>query len=312
MQQTVDPYAMLQLSKQFTLEQLKANYKRLALQLHPDKNNPTTTVMFQILTNCYKTLLKEWKLKQTEKPHHDLRDGSRTFLQEQQQRPMMRTDFMEDASGSGSHSHSKSPFPSQSPSQSQPKPQSRAMPNVSGNNFDVGKFNRVFEGNRVQDAYQEGYEAWLRQQEEDAAAAARNKNTHIIAYKTPQALPAAKNSLSYYELGIERVTNHSADNLTQKQIQYMDLVAAHTTDRLIDPDHVKQRREYRTIQELENDRANASFQMTEKEARSLKRSQIKEEKEEQARMQRLSAYDRVTQDVYERAHKMMLGGTPTL
>lgn len=299
MQQTVDPYAMLQLPKQFTLEQLKANYKRLALQLHPDKNNPTTTMMFQILTNCYKTLMKEWKLKQTEKPHFDLRDGSRAFLQEQQQRPMMRTDFTEE-----SRSHGRNQEGGASGSSSQ----SRAMPNVSGNNFDVGKFNRVFEGNRVPDAYQEGYEDWLRKQEEDAAAAARNQNTHIIAYKTPQALPAAKNSLSYYELGVERVTNHSADNLTQKQIQYMDLMAAHTTDRLIDPDRVKQRREYRTIQELENDRANASFQMTEKEARSLKRSQIKEEKEEQARMQRLSAYDRVTQDVYERAHKLMLGG----
>lgn len=272
MQQTIDPYTMLQLPRNYTVEMLRANYKRLALQLHPDRNNPTTTAMFQILTNCYKTLLKEWQLRQQEKPHSDMRQQSQDYIQEQVQQPHRRSDMEE------------------------------------SDKFNLDKFNRVFSDHRISDAYQEGYDGWLRGQPDTEAA--RVKNQHVVVYKTPQALPAANNTLPFYELGVDRIADHTPENLMQSSLPYMDLVRAHTTDRLVDPNNVKARKNYRTVQELESDRASAPSQLTDSELRALKRAQIKQEKTERARQERLQQLDQVSYQNYLRVHKLMLGVGP--
>ena len=60
----MDPYNALQLPKQFTLEQLKQQYKNVAIQFHPDKNRDNLAEarsMFAMVTGCYKKLLQEFK-----------------------------------------------------------------------------------------------------------------------------------------------------------------------------------------------------------------------------------------------------------
>jgi curved DNA-binding protein CbpA len=53
----IDPYKTLGVPRNFTLEQLKTSYKKIALSVHPDKTPGNSDYMFKIVTKCYKTPL---------------------------------------------------------------------------------------------------------------------------------------------------------------------------------------------------------------------------------------------------------------
>jgi curved DNA-binding protein CbpA len=272
MQQTFDPYQVLQLPRNFTLDMLKSQYKKQALQLHPDKNNPMTTTMFQILTSCYKKLLKEHELRQNDKGYNQLKQMSHTYMNEQVSTQRQNTEL-----------------PPATPS--------------SKTKFDPERFNMVFNNNRIKDAYEEGYESWLRSEQ----APSKNDNKHVVLYKKPEPLPAASVKLHASELGIERISDFSGQNTSIRNLNYMDLRAAHTTDRLIDEANVLQRSSYRTVNELETARASANLQPTEKDVERMHREQRKNQKLEQRRIERLQNYDRQAEEVFNRVHKLMLG-----
>lgn len=283
MQQSIDPYEVLQLPKNFTLESLKSNYKKQALKLHPDRSNPMTTTMFQILTNAYKTLLKVHEARSLDKPHEQLKNQYQSFVETQQQQQFKNVKM-------STNSHTQ-----------------KHMLNGDKIKFDSDKFNRIFDENKLDDAYSEGYDAWLRS---NASTSTQNENRHIVKYKQPEALPASsKHASQYYELGKSRVRDFSADNISQQQLNFMDLRTAHTTDRLADESYVAQRKSYKNIQELESDRAGVSFQLSEEDARRLHKQKIKEEKAEQERLQRLNERDAQVEQLYTRVNRLMLGGT---
>ena len=73
--QQIDPYKVLGLPKNFTLEQLKTAYKAAAFKTHPDKGG--NEYLFKIVTNSYKYLNKVYKQNQLEKQHHEIENNSR-------------------------------------------------------------------------------------------------------------------------------------------------------------------------------------------------------------------------------------------
>ena len=68
--QTKDYYKILELSPSATLKEIKTSYRRLAHQLHPDKNNndPYATARFELVKEAYEVLSnpsrKEYYLQQ--------------------------------------------------------------------------------------------------------------------------------------------------------------------------------------------------------------------------------------------------------
>jgi len=300
MQQTIDPYAVLQLPRTgFTHAQLKANYKRLALALHPDKNNPTSTALFQVLTNCYKQLTRELTLRKQEPSHLELRAQSQAFAEAQGQAPRQNVRLAGGVAPGAAG----------------------AMPLLSADEarkrFNLARFNQVFDDHRLVDGHQDGYERWLRDGGggggggADGSSSSQQlppqQNQHVVRYKAPEALPA-HNTLPFYELGVDRVHNHSGENLGARGLHYMDLKRAHTTDRLVDASVVAARKEYRTVNELEADRERTAAQpLSEKEWAALQRRKRREEKAEQERQARQQAFDATASDVYERVNRLLLG-----
>ena len=71
----IDPYKFLGVTKTFTPDQLKAAYKKLALTMHPDKEggNP---YMFNILTDCYKQLAREYNKRISDRQFNELKTES--------------------------------------------------------------------------------------------------------------------------------------------------------------------------------------------------------------------------------------------
>lgn len=285
----MDPYKLLELPKNFTLEQLKHNYKRIALRVHPDKSKLPNDYLFKLVTQAYKALLKEHERRQAEKQHNQLKTGFETFSDRQ------RVD---------------TPVKVQT-----------------GNNFNVERFNQVFEEHKIEDAVDEGYGNWMYKSDprrEDISLANNlgtferskfntmfdNQSTtsskKVIVYKEPDAIPSTK-KIQFAELGVTKVGDFSADNTTLKKLNYTDYKIAHTTNKLVDPQAMQNRKEYRNHKELELERSNISYQLSEKENRRLALKKAKEEEREKKRQEEIARRDQLAFAQYEKLNKLLLG-----
>jgi hypothetical protein len=119
------PRKILSLPNTFTLDELKKQYKKMVIKMHPDMKNVSeisSTANFQILTTCYKVLLKELEIKQDEKDFVDLKNGSALYAKQQP---------------------------------------SVVNKNLKPDSFDVDKFNVLFANSRVSNPYDKGYDKWM-------------------------------------------------------------------------------------------------------------------------------------------------------
>jgi hypothetical protein len=194
----------------------------------------------------------------------------------------------------------------------------------SGAQFDQDKFNRFFEDNKLSDeVYDAGYKEWMEKHEVNEAPQFRGSfnstgfNSHfekhakvsrdtkqIMKYQEPEALVAVKR-LGFTELGQDSIDDFSGENKSIKHLNYMDYKVAHTTSRIVDPSTVKQRQNFRNIQELEQARENVSYQMTEEEAAEYERRLRMQAKIDAQRKANLRARDDRVGQHYERLNGLL-------
>lgn len=243
--QLSDAYKVLGLQPSFTLDELKARYKKVVLMHHPDKD-PTaaTSQTFHIITSCYKVLLAELAARKQDRPFYELRQQTAT--------PLPRV-------------HVSMDTPSK---------------------FDIDRFNQVFDETRVDDVYSSvGYKDWLSKQSiED------EKDRSLIKYREPSSLTDA--AVTCFELGKTRVSDWSGENSSKRGLHFMDCRTAYTTRKLVDDSVVAQRKDYKTVTELEADRSNLSYQMSPSDVRYQNKLELKREKAERSRLAALEAQDR--------------------
>jgi curved DNA-binding protein CbpA len=286
-----DPYKILGVPKNCNDQQLKDSYKKLVIVLHPDK--PTGNAqLFKIVTDSFRKISKDIKERASDKQYFELKSS---FQQSQQL----------------------------------PKTQNIKLDSKS---FDLNKFNKVYEDNRLETATDIGYDDFLRsekiqKQKEFAPALGSAKkdfnidgfnqhfskyanpskeSKHLVRYTEPEPLQLAK-QIQYTELGVDNIDDFSADNLSRKNLNYMDLKIAHTTNRIIDPSTVKQRKEYNTIQQLETDRANVSYEMDPEYLKEYQKRKYLEEQKEKQRIQTQINLDRLSKEQFDKVHKLLLG-----
>ena len=76
---SINPYEVLNVSKNFTWNELKEAYRKLAINTHPDKQGGNKD-LFNIITICFKKLGDELKRREDDKGHHDLKKQSNDFF----------------------------------------------------------------------------------------------------------------------------------------------------------------------------------------------------------------------------------------
>jgi len=76
---TLNYYEVLNVSKDFTWEELKESYRKLAINVHPDKPNGNKE-LFNIITYSFKQLAKEYKNRTSDLDHYDLKKQSSEFF----------------------------------------------------------------------------------------------------------------------------------------------------------------------------------------------------------------------------------------
>lgn len=277
----IDPYKLYKLErdKPFSLDKLKETYKEYALKTHPDVEGGSER-NFSIVNNAYKYLVEEHKKMETDKQFNQLKNDSMGYLESQEKSGKINKDF-------------------------------------AGRNFDVNKFNSVFQDNRIEDTASEGYNSWLTQNQYDSEDIQRNNSLttgnfndqfnsnvkvgkELQVYKIPEVLNSSISG-SVQELGVDRTTNYSGGS---DKMKYTDLKEAHTTSRLVDPN--TKYNKYRSVNELQFARTNMgdlSSQeqlMIEEVEESKKRDQIARESN-QRRM------DRMFSDHHNKMHSMFIG-----
>ena len=284
----INPYEILGVTKNFTLEELKDKYKRVAKKVHPDRGG--SQQLFNLVTLAYKKLVEEYKLKKINKQFNEL-----------------KTDF-------SNYSDTQNNTQKRNPEFSKPQYQSNDFREV---------FNRTYDNHKVHSAYDNGYGNFMiesdgRREDIDIAKKVNNMkqfnsvfeaeplnnyNKRMIVYKEPEALPSSSKSLKYTELGVGKVKDFSSST---NNLDCTDYKAAHSMNRLADPRMMNNRRNFNSIDDVQADRSNISYQMSEEDLRKQAIKQKKERIREIRRQERQTQMDIQSQKNFERVNKLLL------
>ncbi len=287
-----DPLQILGLNKNYTIEELKNAYKRMALKTHPDKCNGNDE-KFKLVSKCYCKLLEDYKNREEYKSIDELRKHAKEYMGKQTDMPT--NSILEDFAGE--------------------------------KKFNIKKFNEVFEKNKIYDPNDDGYDEWYKGADDSAATPPdlsnmfskkfnvdlfnktfneHNTNTtqEICEYNEPSALVSC-HGMAHSVLGA-RVDNFTS--AMNNKLGFTDLKNAYTVDnKFINPDTVKKRKDYKNIDELVKEREDISFVLSPEEARRQKQKAQFEEEQEAIRLRRQEEYDRAIEEHYKRVSMAMLG-----
>jgi curved DNA-binding protein CbpA len=277
----MDPYKVLELPKNFTLEQLRSNYKRIAVQVHPDKGG--SDYLFKAVTMCYQKLKKEHELRKADAPFYELRDKAGEHRERAAPPRLQKGEkFNADRFNKMFEEHKIADDESSSVgyanwmSRSDPRREDLDVKNRIGK-FSLDKFNRAFESTPV------------------------SKDSRVLArYRDP--LPAQQ--VVAAELGVQKVDDFSGQDANGKLV-FTDYKVAHTTTRLVDPTNVRARKEFRSVEDLQASREKVRYTMSEKERALYEKARERDEDKESARLHALRQRDDLIERQYQKLTQLL-------
>ena len=298
-----NPYEIIGVSKRFTLDELKYNYKKVAKRVHPDRGG--NEKLFKLVTLAYKQLLEIHKLKQINKEFNELKSDFQEFTTNQDNQQRRHRDLHRNSDRSS-------------------KKSSRSRQNQQDFNGNFGDmFNKIYEENKIEDVYDRGYGDLMTESDANRpdidikktvnsmknfnqafdSAPVSKHNKKIIKYRDPIALPTSLKTLQYTEIGVDRINDFSTET---SNLSCVDYKKAHSTSKLIDKNYVRQRTGYNDIGGLEAERANIDYNMSEEDLRKQAYLKKKEQLKELKRLERIQQMDMMHQESFNRVNELMV------
>ena len=280
----IDPYKILNSSKNYDERSLKKAYLKLANRYHPDKPTGDES-KFKIITLAYKILVKKAKEKDNDKIHNDLKNGSNDFIKTQSS-------------------------------------DNKQNINMKGKNFNQQVFNKEFESNRMKDDFvDEGYGEWMKKDNGDnqVDSSKLNKNnfneqfqklkskkvgSQLQQYAEPEELVSMSNSDSILVLGKEKVKSYTGES---NGLGYRDLREAFEDPTLIDVNSVNISNRENNIESYNRQRKNVKFEMSSSDLQKQALQKQKDEEDERNRVRMLGKRDQQIGVHYERIHQRLMG-----
>tara|TARA_B100001094_G_scaffold27834_1_gene23168 strand:- start:600 stop:1586 length:987 start_codon:yes stop_codon:yes gene_type:complete len=282
----INPYHELNIGMNYDEEILKKAYLKRAMESHPDRGGSTEE--FKLVTACYRALMIKLKNETNAIEHNELRENSMGFINEQSQNTQENkyTDLSK--------------------------------------KFNSNVFNQVYEENRVEDVYDDGYEGWMKKEDsfqkpEDGSLTEENfnnqflkykqknqigKQKQVTKYKEPEVDISYKNKSSIMTLGQGRITDFSGES---GGLMYRDYKDAFSNPYLVQEDDINMNKRPKDLKKIESERENISYEMDEKDQQIHALKMIQESKEEELRIQRLRNYEEKAFDIHEKLHQRLIG-----
>lgn len=293
---TLDPYEVFNVSKNFTWDELKESYKNMALLTHPDKEGGNE-VVFNFVTECFKKMALIYKNRDSDKPHHILKEQSKNYFQQQISNslphPSEIYNNQRDNNESFSNKFNKNFELYQYRDEEKDFGYGNIMEKSSDKRDDIS-INNIFKKNKVDSGtFNEIF----------------NKNVpvskEIIKYKEPEPLQLCRN-MQYTELGGQKTDDYSS-SVEQNTLAYTDYMKAYSGIRLVNPDEIKNRKEFKSVEEYDKYRnSKLKKSMTDKERKRLELLKEEEERNEFERLERLKINDIAIQKSHEKAARLFI------
>ena len=284
--QKLDPYKILNISKNYDEKTLKKAYLKAALVSHPDRGG--TQEKFQLVSIAYTLLTKKLKEKDNSHSHSDLKNMSREYTQQQSNNPMLNTKMTD--------------------------------------NFDVDVFNRIYEENKIPDAFDDGYGSWVNKNseleqkklfqngfnkdlfnstfEQYKKDQAKKLGSEMVKYKEPDVRISMANQDSLMILGQGKITDFGG---TTEKLTFTDYKQAFTDGSLlIDTSSVDISGRSNSIDKIKSQRSKISYSMTPEDEKLVALQKIEEQKAEENRLKRLKLYDEQHYQAFNKINSMML------
>jgi curved DNA-binding protein CbpA len=308
--ENVDSLKLFHLDKNYTLDDLKSAYKKLAMKTHPDKEGGNVE-KFQLVTKCYMSLLEKYKNRETDKNFNDLRVGSKNYIEDQTQSNQTNIHFNKATQNK--------------------KNNNTNLPTVEKERFDVKIFNKIYEQNKLWDSGDDGYGDWFKSEDgeppaevfgnkfnlnvfnttfEDYKDKLTGENGAIQQYNEPQELVSCSTGFTDIDIFARKINDFSKALPTgnsKNDLAYTDLKTAYTSKgAFIDPNKVEFK-QYKNVDELKRDRSNVRYDMTPEQMRDYELKKRREIEEEEKRQDLIRQRDTVISTSYGKNHERMLG-----
>ena len=282
----MDPYKVLNVSRNCSIEQLRDAFKKVAIKVHPDKGG--NQELFNIVVESYKVIFQKLKGQSGDRDFNELKQESQREFTTMKKTKHVSFKLDDDKEG-----------------------------------FQK-KFNKVFDDNRFYDStVDEGYGHMMREhsatrEDIDIKKKVNNfkdfnsafddqevLNKDMVVYKEPEALMLSK-SLSYNELGVDRIDDYSSDTTKASTLGYCDYMKAHTTNKLVDKRYLKEHETYKNMNDIEQKREAQSFSLSDEDMRVIETGLKKEKEQEMRRQVNVQEYDKNIQSHFEKVNKLMI------
>jgi curved DNA-binding protein CbpA len=291
---SINPYEVLNLSNNFTWNELKSSYRILATNTHPDKPGGNKE-LFNIITICFKKLAEELKIREEDKSHQDLKKQSAEYF-----------DRM---------TNNISPHPSEVLDKNKKFTSEQFNKNfekckIYEEEIDFGYGSKMEESTKIREDINIDKLIKKNKIDNESFNEIFNKNVKVnkelIKYKTPEPLMLAK-SLQYTELGGKRPDDYSSSIEKNNTLAYTDYMRAHDGSRLVDPQLMKNVKEFKSVDEYEAYREKkATKTLSAKELKNEELKRLKSLKDEEERLERLKMYDKKIEKSYNKATQLFL------
>lgn len=282
-----NPYEILELkNNDNNKEHIKRAYKKLALKYHPDKAGEKYTQQFQLITQSYIYLLKK--------------SDQENEIKNKMSVKVENKDYEDDVNEQVHNIH------------------------LNKDKFDINTFNTIFEKYKVPDVYDDGYNDLLNekmeQTKEDSNFAfgtnfnkeifnshfdrqKKKSSNEMIEYNEPDALDASS-SFGFSELGVSKVNDFGVKN--SNNLSYTDYKKAHIDDNLlIDTNKVKYK-EYKSVEQLENDRSRISFTQSNDDKLRYDMFERKKREDEDKRLNYLKERDELLTNQFKKINQRLI------
>ena len=282
----IDPYKVLGLSKNDPIDEKTLKRAYIRKARKYHPDKGGSKQMFQMISIAYTVLKKKIQDSKQGLSHEELRGGSQNFLDSQEK---------------------------------------KINPNLTGTDFDVNLFNKIFDDNKIPTPTDNGYSKWMKESQGDDTskmfngkfnktmfdsvfAEEKNRqeekygNSQIIKHEGPQSLNSNENG-QIVEVGQGEIEDFSG---SANNLQYRDYRDAFTRSCLISDTAVDPRQEYKSVQHYQADRGNISFELSPEEGRRQEYLENKRKKQEHRRREITRQRDQTYEQQYNKINSLLL------